>query len=434
MMPWLSGEKRTNILWFCLAMVFAIASAIFLLTYMVIEPGHVFNELGGDTGKNYFTFIYHTLYGHGVWFNGMNYPYGDNIIYADGQPIISTALQLFHMHDAHQALAAMNLLISFSYVLAIIFTYKTLRVLGTQAFLAIIFACLINLLSPQVLRLRGHFGMAYVFPLPMLFYYTLLFHKTHKIKWAIYILIVGTISSFIHLYLGILILLLLAFYILWSLLLPIIQINKKTPFRDSLNQSAPIIATVLLLFAFIKLFVLITDPITDRPSFPVNSWDTVTHFNEILSSTLSPFWQYAIDHFGYTITPYSGEGYVYIGLVPIIVLALAIAIGMVHAIRKRVINDNLVLPNNFEPIWILVGLSTLILGMGIPFIWNMKFLLNYLGIFKQFRSMGRFSWVFYYIISIYTVYLINNWYINLKAKKKIVPSIILLVFSIFICS
>ncbi len=438
MMPWLSGEKRTNLLWLCLAVLFALGSTYLLLGYMVTAPAHVVNELGGDTGKNYFTFIYHTLYGHGVWFDGMNYPYGDNVIYADGQPIISTALQLLHFTDAHQALAAMNLLISFSYVLGILFTYKSLRFLGTQAFLAIIFACLINLLSPQVLRLRGHFGMAYVFPLPMLFYYSMLYHNTKKWKWALYILIVGTISAFIHLYLGILVLLLLAFYILWSLLIPFVPIfkglNKSLAFRDSIKQSAPIIATMVVLFAFIKLFVLITDPFTDRPSFPVNGWDTVTHINEILSSTLSPFWQYAIGHLGYTITPYSGEGYVYIGLVSIIVIAIATTFGLFQIFHKKSTIGNLGQKYKFDPIWLLVGASTVVLGMGIPFIWNMKFLLNYLGIFKQFRSMGRFSWVFYYIISMYTVYLINKWFTNLQAKKKLIPAISLLVLSISIWS
>ena len=433
-----SKEKITNLLWLCLAGVFAIVSTWLMLTYMVTEPGHVFNELGGDTGKNYFTFIYHTLYGHGFWFDGMNYPYGDNIIYADGQPIISTTLQLLHLSDPHQALAAMNLLISFSYVLAIIFTYKTLRVLGLQAFLAIIFACLINLLSPQIIRLRSHFGMAYLFPLPMLFYFSLLYHNTQKWKWAFYILILGIIASFIHLYLGILVILLLVFYILWSILLPYIPFfnpkNKKDSIPEVIKKITPMGITLILLFASIKLFVILTDPISDRPTFPVNNWDTVTHLNEIFSSTMSPFWQFLIDHLGYTIKHRTDEGYSYLGLVSIVVLSNVAYKGIRKIAKKQPLNSQLLLQNGFAPIWIFIAISTLLLGMGIPFIWHMKSLLNYMATFKQFRAMGRFSWIFYYIISIYSVCIINVWYSNLKAKRKIVQASALLVLCISVWS
>src|ERR1022692_4753739 len=145
-------KSSQPLLWFLVAVLFAVGSTVLILSYMVTDPAHVINELGGDCGKNYFTFLYHSIYGKGVWFDGMNYPYGEHIIYADGQPALSTFLHLFQPLDPHYALATMNLAISLSYVVAILFTYKILTRFGVNPFIAILFACLINLLSPQVMR------------------------------------------------------------------------------------------------------------------------------------------------------------------------------------------------------------------------------------------------------------------------------------------
>ena len=107
-------KRYHSVLWLLLAVLFAIGATVLILSHMVTDPAHVMVDLTGDCGKNYFTFIYHTVYDHGIWFSGMNYPYGEHIIYADGQPAISTMLGWFTKLDAHQALAAMNVLISLS--------------------------------------------------------------------------------------------------------------------------------------------------------------------------------------------------------------------------------------------------------------------------------------------------------------------------------
>ena len=35
---------------------------------------------------------------------------------------------------------------------------------------------------------------------------------------------------------------------------------------------------------------------------------------------------------------------------------------------------------------------------------GLEFLLDYLGVVKQFRSEGRFAWIFYYVFSVFSVY------------------------------
>ncbi|WP_157547666.1 hypothetical protein [Hymenobacter sp. DG25A] len=50
------------------------------------------------------------------------------------------------------------------------------------------------------------------------------------------------------------------------------------------------------------------------------------------------------------------------------------------------------------------GLLTLLFAWGVPFIWGLEGLLNYLGPIRQFRSIGRFAWIFYYFFTVYAVF------------------------------
>jgi len=404
-------KKNYSTAWLLFALVCAVASTFLILSMMVTQPGHVFNELGGDTGKNYFTFLYQSMYGKGFWFDGMNYPYGEHIIYADGQPVISLFLQLFQPLDAHMALAAMNLLISASYVLAILFTYKTLNYCGMKPFLAIFFACLINLLSPQVMRIRGHFGMAYLYPIPMLFYWSMLYHYTLKWRYAFYLFILGLITALIHLYLGALVLVWLAFYVVGYFIFAKLWksgIGPRETWKAILKHVLPIFIALSGLFLIIKLFIALTDPVTDRPVFPLNMIENVTHFNEIFTSPFSPFWQFAHNRLGFNPTPYSGEGYTYIGLTAMFTLTCAFVFWLINKFRHKT-GGILPAEQEFSKVWLFIAIAALLIAMGVPFIWNMRSLLNYLSIFKQFRALGRFSWIFYYITAIYVALIIKNW-------------------------
>jgi hypothetical protein len=413
-------KNKTSIFWLALAIIFGVVATTLQLSYMVTDPGNVMNELGGDCGKNYFTFIYHSMYGKGIWFGGMNYPYGEHIIYADGQPVLSTLLSNFHL-TAHQALATMNLLIALSYVLAIVFTYKLLRRFGVAPFIAILFACLINMLCPQVLRVRSHFALAYLCLIPMLFYFTLLFHQTQKRKWAVYIFLLGFIMSFMHLYFGAIIFIWLANYILGALLL------VKGSLQERMKYVLPMLVVVIGLFLVIKVGVALTDPIKDRPGYPYNSLDYVTRIKDIVSSPLSTVWQYARDKKGFTKISEAGEGYTYLGIVTIGSVLLSLLLGIIYKLRSKQGDELIVSAHNFSPVWLFVAFGSLLMAMGVPFIWNMEWLLNYLSLFKQFRSMGRFSWIFYYITTIYAAVFIYHLYARNLANRRPVLSYAVLI-------
>lgn len=405
-------KKNQRYLWFLLAAVFAIATTTLVLSYMVTQPGYVMNDLGGDCGKNYFTFLYHSVFDKGLWFNGMNYPYGEHIIYADGQPLISTFLNLFTHVNIHQALAVMDLLIAFSYVLAMLFTYGILRYFEVAPFIAIIFACLICVMSPQVLRVRSHFALSYMCPIPMLFYWSLQYYASAAKKYAAYIFAMGLIMSFIHLYLGAIIFIWVALYTAGYFLF------NRDNWRLKAGHVIPLLVSAAALFVIIKLTIALTDPYKDRPAFPLNTLDSITRKRDVISSPFSPIWKYLSEKKFYKWWISEGdEGYTYPGIVVLCVLGASLVFAVLGRIRMGKVKST-VSDRAFPPIWLFIGLAFLALAMGIPFIWHMHWLLNYLSLFKQFRAMGRFSWVFYYVATVYAVVVLVRWQQTLAGRGR----------------
>src|SRR5688500_8721054 len=122
-------KQRQSTTWLIIATLAAVVAVSCIWWTVVSNPANICIDLSGDGAKNYYTYLYHTLYGRGTWFMGMNYPYGEHIVYADGQPFLSIPLSLLRgrvMVTPQLALAVMHIAILLSFVLAIVFIYKTL--------------------------------------------------------------------------------------------------------------------------------------------------------------------------------------------------------------------------------------------------------------------------------------------------------------------
>ncbi|MCB0838578.1 MAG: hypothetical protein KDD99_18025, partial [Bacteroidetes bacterium] len=53
---------------------------------------------GFDAWKNYFTPAWYIKYDSGFWFTGMNYPFGEHVLFTDNQPLISWVLGFVNQH------------------------------------------------------------------------------------------------------------------------------------------------------------------------------------------------------------------------------------------------------------------------------------------------------------------------------------------------
>jgi len=404
-------NKTNQRIWLMITTVFAIGITAMMLTPMVLHPWNVVPELGGDGGKNIFTFLYHSIYGKGIWFTGMNYPYGEHIVYTDGQPLLSVTLSSFKNISIAQALTVMGWLISLSYILSIIYIYKILLHFGLKPLVAILFAGLVGIFTPQGFRVHAHYALAYSCIIPMLFFWTISYSIHPKWKYSVYIFILGCLFTFLHpYYMGLVALWVLSYAIGYF-------IFTKTKVATKISHVLPLLTSAAFLILFITLLMKLTDPAKDRTVNPYGTLAYCTTGKQILTSDFSPVWRYIKDHTTFKKVSEGGEGYTYPGIAVIIAVLLSLAGGVIKMKKKNGV-PNLVSTGSFSPIWIFMAITSLLFSMGIPFIWHMEWLLDYVSFFRQFRTLGRFSWIFYYLITIYGAVIINGWYVKYLGEKK----------------
>lgn len=413
----------SNTAWRIITPLFAVVVAIIVLGGITTQPWHVLPELGGDGGKNVFTFLYHSIYGKGMHFQGMNYPYGEHIVYTDAQPVLSVPLSYLKGYiNIPIALSIMWWTTSIGFVLGIIFTARILRHYNVPNALSLLFAALIMTGSPQLLRISGHFALAFSAVIPMLFWFTLQYHETHKLKYPFFIFLTGCFAAFMHPYFSAVTLIWCTVYIVATLL------AGKGSFKTRILQAiAPMVAAAMVLAVF-GMVMKLTDNITDRPAVPYGVLDHITHIKDIFSSGYSPFWAFIKEHSSFSKISYGGEGYTYFGLAVWCTLLVA---GYM-ALRKRKTAG--ALPAQFSAIWLIMAVMGLLLGGGAPFTWGMSWLLDYASALRQFRTLGRFSWIAYYIVTVYGAVLICHWHSMLASTGKRNPAMGLVVVALSLWS
>jgi len=409
--------------------LFAIALTIYTLSYIVAEPWHIIPGLAGDSTKNTYTYLYQSAYGHGYWFDGMNYPYGEHIVYTDGQPLLSVFFASMGHVSAATALTVLWWLIGLSYVLSVFFIYRILVHFGVSRPVAVIFAGLISIFSPQLFRVGGHYALSYVCVVPMLFYWTLQYYERAQKKYCGYIFIMGVVTAFLHPYFAAMVLMWGLFYVLAY------TIAAKGTIREKGIHVWPVLVAIFSVFLVVTVTMKITDPVHDRPLTPYGLLDYTTFKRDITTSIFSPVWRYVREHNAFTdLVPHiseGSEGYTYVGLVVIIAVVFSLLRGIAPLFKKD--KDVLLVGRDkFSIVWLLLAAFALAFSMGVPYIWNMEWLLSRFTFLRQFRSLGRFSWIFYYIITIYAVVVIHARYKNLLAQQRWFDGYAVLVLAIFI--
>ena len=412
-------NKKQKAYWLVVAILSAICISYYVFYMLYNYSGRMLLATGGDGGKNYFAYLYHSINDRGTLFKGMNYPFGDNIIYADGQPLLSIPLsylsKVFPL-SISMALSIMHFALILNFILAIVFTYKTLNFYGLKPVLAILFATLIVIMSPQMLRLDGHFSLSYLCFLPMLFYWTMRYHHDARRKYLVYIFCFIILMFFMHpYYMGIA----TVFIGLYSIGY---FITTKGNSIEKLKHVSQALLSLIAALGFVKIFLFLTDPITDRPYLPPGALSYCTHVTDLYASYYSPLWRYWGDKKVIANLSDGGESYNYLGIVICITLIMAFVAFIFKKVSKKS-EDNT--QKCFPSVWLFIGIFSLLLAMGIPFIWNMEWLLRDISLFRQFRSLGRFAWIFYYVAAVFAVVQIYTWYLKNAGRHKIFSTLVL---------
>lgn len=368
-----------------------------------------FNTLmgtGEDAMKNYFTLVYHVQHGGSFfWFTGMNYPYGEHLTYTDNQPLLALVLktlnQIIPLAQSLPWLLPTCLILSFQ--IGSFYLFKSLEKLNVSTTPALLASIGIMLLSPQWARLGGHYALAHGFIIPLLIY---LLISARSLKNSTAIITLLFLSGFIHPY----------FLVMGTLFTGLFLMLETLANKDRLNWKTWLIRalTTIIPIILFQLVMLVTDPVTDRPSAPFG----YLFFRATLPSIVLPLYaDYAIHVMrlfpGWT--EYSNEGFFYIGASAI----LGTVVGIILWFFKN--NGKMFLAwLNGHKLWLLLfsSIPVMMLSIGAPFIYeDFSSLLDHSGPLRQFRGIARFAFVFYYAVNIFAFGIVASSIKNTKFQK-----------------
>lgn len=423
--------KKVNLYSGLFSLLISATYTWYLFRSMLMKPGASMICHWDDAAKNYYTFLYHTLYGKGFTFDGMNYPFHEHVSFTDNQPLIAVPLSYLRnsLHlEFHDFLTVMNLMTPVFFFLSSYTLYRLLKLLGVQAFLAAIFGLLIVAMPPNICRIFGHFGLSYTFNIILCLYFLFQYKITHKYTYLVYITLLNFFIAFIHIYN-----LACGFFLTLFFSIACIFFEDKN-WKNNCRKYLPLMASAFLSFAMVKMVFLFTDPITDRPTQPWGILNYTSKLHDYFTSYLSHLGKAFVLFFGMTEpNPDYSEGYAYLGFIPALFVVF-VFINFLLSFFKQKLNNAYTVHTEYEKTAIITSVFCMILAMGIPFVWNMEFLLDYVSVFKQFRSLGRFSLLVYFLLGIATVIRIDLICKSFWETKKINLSIFFLLFVLLIWS
>ncbi|HMQ47005.1 MAG TPA: hypothetical protein PKA00_07535 [Saprospiraceae bacterium] len=374
----------------------------------VIEPY-------GDGFKSYATVEYHarhdSSYSH---YEGMNYPYGEHVVPADTQPFISNVLKLISTYIVDvtpwtKLVIHLSMLISL--VLCAWFLFLILEKLGLPVWWCILAAIGITFLSPQIYRMGSHYGLGHTAVLPAVMYLLMRLDETRHWKYSAWIAVVVTIFSLIHFYYFAIITFCVSFYFLFGFLR---KPGWKRLFRYAWHYALQIILPLLFFF----WWMYAGDSVTDRTNQPWGFFNYKSIWEGVFTSMTQPHFQW-IDQHWIKIQESDFEGKAYVGLVAGMLFLILLVRWIAGLFKKPMVQTG----GEYQPFlnkiyWsaIVLLLFSFSLPFGIP---GMEWLLEYTGPLKQFRSVGRFNWLFFYAMNVIAFAELGAWIEKAKWRLAI---------------
>ena len=391
-MEYLSNKRLGGLYTVLICIIFSFS----FIGKSLISPNHHMYTFGGDGLTIYYDMIYHICHGTGQHFSGMNYPDGELIFMTDAQAILSIALSWINDHlftVCDHTVGIVNFLIALSVIICSLTLYFLFTLLNVRTWIAVVFSALITLLSPQIYRIIGHFGLAYLFLIPLCFVWIIQKQRDQKFRYY-------------DVFLGVLILLLilnnpyLGFISAATIIFSGFYLWMSSQFK-SYNIYLILIGFIPLLFAFsyLKLF----DKISDRIQIQWGYFYLQSSPQGILAPKGS-LMDAILKWFGKPSYELDFESIANIGLVSAVTLILII-VGLF--IKKKSV-FHFSVPQEFRPI-VFASMVLFIYSSGVLFLpFGQDYSEDKLGFLLMFKAVGRLVWPLYYAISILTVLYLNG--------------------------
>lgn len=387
---------------------------------VLMHPDTTMLGANADAVKNYYTPWYHAKWDSSyTWFEGMNYPWGEHVVFVDAQPLLSNAIKLAGMAD--HTVGIMNYAMLAGLLFAGWLLYLILCRWKMDPHWAAAAAAAIALLSPQLLKLNGHYGLAYTFVVPLVWLLALRAYAQPGMGRSLLLAGAVFLLGWLHPYYVMISAVFLTVFGLVHALVAWAKLNWK-------SRLLHIGLQVLLPLAAFALILKLTDPVADRPSDPYG-------FDQYMATWKSIFFPVALsglDQIPQALFPdlkLDWEGICYIGMVG---GGMFIGYWAVAGLRvgRQVLSGKwrqarLPLGGDEEQetrtqilVSMLAGIIAGLFACGIPFAFKPELTTELFPPIKQFRSLGRFSWVFFYTWMAFAFYLIGSWWKAGEGKKR----------------
>lgn len=407
----LAQKQRQFIPYLFLTLALTTAFVFAFYNKILLSPGQFLFSDKGDGIKNYYTTLYHIKHDSSYMnFGGMHYPYGELFPYTDGQPVLAWPIKFINKNASPEfVVATINFLMIISIIICALFIYLILIYFKLPALYAALAATGIALLQPQIFRMGGHYALSYAFFFPVSWYLLLKFFDTGKNIYTFLLLFTGIIWSLLHPYLG----MISGIFIITFWLIYAIEKLREKDFKASYYIHAFIQAILPLLIY--KFSMSIYDFHQGRTSSPWGMFAYNARAETVFIPNHEPF--KPLVEVLWTVKGQSWEGWAYVGVSAVIICGLMIYRAVRYLKNKRI--EKLWLPAipNLLRYAFFASILVLLFSMAYPFQLNMRFLLELMPFFKQFRSLGRFAWAFYFVINVFSIFIIYRIYRYLKIKN-----------------
>lgn len=393
------GRDRASGVW---AFTLGLAWISIFYGTVLVAPNDFLFSAAGDGIKNYYTFVY-SIRHLAVFeaFDGMNYPFGERSIYTDNHPILAFVLQSMsriHPVFSETAVGILNVLILFSIPLSAAVLNSLYSGLGLKAKYSVLAALATAVLAPQIHRWTGHLSLSHAWYIPVGLLLLMRWEQgRRRVSNALGLSLWVGFGLLIHPYFG----MMMALFVLSYAFLRWFEGDLHPRLMERTASFGLLASAILPVLAF-SLTLSVTETHSHRTDRP---WGIKSHMAEpetVFLPTHRPLRE--LGRWFDRDMDQIWEGWAYVGFFGALFSAFMLIRWLWFGVLSRWFDKTrkasrpAIIEDRFVKLALGSSVLVLLWSMAIPLRWLPDSWVDSLGPIRQFRALGRFAWVFYYVI------------------------------------
>ncbi len=388
-----------------------------------LNPNNFLFSPNGDGISSYYNSYYHIEHDSTYLnFQGMNYPFGEHITYSVNNPLLTNSIKFpdnYFPKISDYTVGIINFSMLFSLLLTVIFLFLIFKELKVNPLFSAFSSIGITVLSPQIFRMMGHLSLAYAFAIPLLLWILIKNYKNkNRLIWYFILFTNQVFWIFVHPYytaLNAALLISFAF---------IDYFFSKDVFREKLSYTLSLIFIGIFPIILYKIFLLRTDYHLFRTDNPYGFLIFTSGIKTVFIPHHPPL-KPLLDRI--IVINQVWEGWAYLGLGTILTFFFSLLFILKQKFKNQLsFKNNPLFDHKLLNILLISAHIIFVFSMGLPFKIVPGYLPDFLGFLKEFRALGRFAWIYYFVVSIYCIYVLNKLIIYFNSRNKQILSYLII--------